>query len=224
MKKITLTILICEVMILGVTGCVKDKKIKEDDLKDTYNKVSKYFENEKVDRSNLEGYFLDEENNIVIVELIDNSKEKQELFINQVEVNPKYIKFKHSGSYYTTSGLNFYISKQTIHNDIRFNDYYSINGRTIYMAGNIDEFYIETVNNIKDTLKNYISKTFQTFDDSIKSITDNMTRVSTLRDGGTTIYKSNQKDITIIVCNTLDMNNDVYIGDYSVDYEVYMCK
>lgn len=122
------------------------------------------------------------------------------------------------------NNLDFYVTKPKNHNAIRFNDYYSSNRRTIYMAGNIDEFYIENDDKIKDTLKNYISKTFQTFDDSIKSITNNMTKISTLWDGGTTIYKSNEKDITIIVCNTIDRNSDVYIGDYSMDYEEDMCK
>ncbi|UKI28263.1 MAG: hypothetical protein L6V78_04680 [Clostridium sp.] len=39
------------------------------------------------------------------------------------------------------------------HNDIRFNDYYTVENRTIYLAGNIGEFYIKVQD--KDiTLKN----------------------------------------------------------------------
>ena len=49
-----------------------------------YEKISEYFGNENVDRSNLGYTYLDNENNIVIVGLIDNSIEKQDEFINHV--------------------------------------------------------------------------------------------------------------------------------------------
>ena len=48
------------------------------------------------------------------------------------------------------------------------------------------------------SLKDYISKSYQTIDDSIKHLTDIMDYVDTLKDGGTTIYKSNAYDVTII--------------------------
>ncbi len=217
MKKAILTILICGVMVLEITGCGK-----ANNLQDTYSKISEYFGNEEVDRSNLGAYSLDEENNVVIVALIDNSKEKQENFIKQIGVNSKYIKFEQGGPY-TTSGIDFYLSKPEFHNDIKFNDYYKTNDRTIYLAGNIDEFYIVN-NNVKETLKNYISKTFQTIDDSIKSITDNLTKVYSYDDGGTTVYNSKEKDIAMIVCKTINGNKNVYIGDYSMEYENSMCR
>ena len=45
-----------------------------------------------------------------------------------------------------------------------------------------------------------------------------MEKKDALFDGGTIIYKSELKDATIIVCNTLEGNKDIYIGDYQMNY------
>lgn len=219
MKKILLTILLCGVMVLGVTGCGKTKET--DSLNDTYNKIEKYFKNEKVDYSNLAAFALDEKNNVVVVALKDNSKEKQEEFIKQTDVNSKYIKFDSSISA-TVSEIDFYITKPESHNDIRFNDYFTFSDRKIYLAGNIEQFYV--VDGRTMILKEYISNANRTMDDSIKSITDKLELRETLKDGGTKIYKSKDKDITIIVCNTTKNDKNVFIGDYSMEYVDGDCK
>lgn len=176
---------------------------------------------EKKDYSNYSSCYVDEENKVVIIELEDNSLEQQEWFRKNI-MDSEYIHFK-QGEKATVSTMDFYIYKPEFHNDIKFNDYYKNNERTIYLAGNIEEFYIVNEGN-KDTLKNYISQTYQTFDDSIKSITDKLDKKDILKDGGTTIYKSREKDLTMVVCKTIDGNKDVLIGDYSMEYEQDMCK
>ncbi len=206
-----------ETFNVAVEFTIGNKTKEVDNLKETYNKVNEYFGNKKVDCSNLGAYSLDEENNVVIVTLIDNSTEKQEEFIKQTGANFKYIKFEQGGPYYTTSGVDFYIIKPQVHNDIRFNSYYTFDNRTIYLAGNLGEFYIKLQD--KDiTLKTYLSTTFQTFDNGIKHITDKLELKDTLRDGGTKIYKSKARDITMIVCNTAKNDKDILIGDYSMEY------
>lgn len=45
-----------------------------------------------------------------------------------------------------------------------------------------------------------------------------MEKKDSLFDGGTIIYKSELKNVTIIVCNTLEGNKDIYIGDYQMNY------
>ncbi len=219
MKSKILIVLLCGSMVLGMTGCIKEK---DDHLKDTYDKISEYFGKKNIDRSNLGSFVLDEKNDVVIVTLVDNSKEKQESFKKQVNVDSKYIKFEQGGPY-TASEFDFYLSKSENHNAIRFNNYYHTNDRTIYLAGNIDNFYIVS-EGAKDTLKSYISLTYQTFDNSIQSITEQLTFISSFDDGGTAIYKSEEKDITMIVCHTLNGNQDVYIGDYSLKFEQSMCE
>ena len=52
-----------------------------------------------------------------------------------------------------------------------------------------------------------------------------MDYIAILKDGGTTIYKSNTYDITIIKCNTIAGNKDIFIGDYTMNfYNDLMCK
>ena len=101
--------------------------------------------------------------------------------------------------------------------------YYTYNDRKkIYLANNIEEFYIID-NDYKMTLKKFISTVYQTFDDSIKDITDKLELTGALYDGGTKIYKSKEKDITLINCQKMDGNNNIYIGDYSLELEENMC-
>lgn len=120
--------------------------------------------------------------------------------------------------------LDFYISKKENHDGIKYNDYITYNDRKYYLASNIEEFYV--VSGKTMVLKAYITNFDHTLlNHSIKRITDEMTIQQILKDGGTTIYKSEDKDVTIIECKTLDGNDDIYIGDYSMYYNNYlMCK
>lgn len=120
--------------------------------------------------------------------------------------------------------FDFYISKQDSHNDIKFNDYLTFNDRKYYLAANIKEFYV--IDGEKMILQSYITNFNHTLDNpSIDKITGKLPEKEILKDGGTTIYKSKDKDITIVVCNTIDGNDDVFIGDYSVNFDdKSMCK
>ena len=204
----------------------KDSKyacsIKKNDLQDIYNQVSKYFDDENVNRDNLGSFYLDKDKNVVVVELIDNSQEEQENFLKQVNLNSKYIEFEQGGPY-TTLATDFYVTKPEVHNDIKFKICYENNNRRVYLAGNLGEFYLKEEDG-DITLKTYLSTAFQTFDDGIKSITDELDVVDTYRDGGTTVYKSIDKDITVIVCNKIDGNKNVYIGDYYLEYSDDLCN
>lgn len=117
------------------------------------------------------------------------------------------------------------VIKPEYHKEIKFNKYLEIDNRTIYLAGNLEEVFYSTDSNTKITLKDHITKVYQTIDDSIKDLTDSMTLTDTLKDGATTIHKSEKYDITIIKCNTLDGNKDIFIGDYSMNFNSdSMCK
>ena len=110
------------------------------------------------------------------------------------------------------------VIKPEVYNAIKFNKYLERDNRTIYLAGNVEEVYY-TDSETRMSLKDYISKSYQTIDDSIKHLTDIMDYVDTLKDGGTTIYKSNAYDVTIIKCNTIAGNKDIFIGDYSMSFD-----
>ncbi len=120
-----------------------------------------------------------------------------------------------------TKEFDFYLTKPEIHNDIRFNDYFTFENRKIYLARNINQFYV--VDGKTMTLKEYISNNNGTLDDSIKKITDKLELTGALYDGGTTIYKSKDKDVTLISCKKMDGNKNIYIGDYSLEYTDDLC-
>ena len=119
--------------------------------------------------------------------------------------------------------FDFYLSKYDNNmNSEKIKEYFTFNDRKIYFTGNIKEFYV--VDGETMILKSYISNVNQSLDDSIKNITDKLDAVDMLKDGGTKIYKSKDKDMTIITCKTLDSSKDIYIGDYSMKHESSMCK
>jgi hypothetical protein len=102
MKKNLLIGIIAIIICFGLVGCGNNKK-DDSELKDTYNKIGEYFGNESVDRSNFGAYYLDEDKNMVVVVLADNSKEQQEKFKKNVNINSKYIIFVQGGPYTTFS-------------------------------------------------------------------------------------------------------------------------
>lgn len=110
------------------------------------------------------------------------------------------------------------VIKSEVSNLNKFNKYLEGDNRTIYLVGNVEEVYY-TVSETKMSLKDYISKSYQTLDDSIKHLIDIIDYVDTLRDGGTTIHKSKEYDITIVKCNTIAGNKDIFIGDYSMNFD-----
>ena len=38
------------------------------------------------------------------------------------------------------------------------------------------------------------------------------------------IFKNKDKNITLIKCNTIDGNKDIYIGDYNLNFKSNICK
>ena len=151
------------------------------------------------------------------------------IFVNHYHCNNnedvttwKGTKFACSVKESNTEEFDFYLTKPEIHNDIRFNDYFTFENRKIYLAGNINQFYV--VDGSTMILKEFISNYHRSLDDSIKMITDKLEQTGALFDGGTTIYKSEDKDITLITCNKLSGNKNIYIGDYSLEYTDDLCE
>lgn len=94
MKKKILTIILCGLMILGITSCGKEKEVSVDVLNDINDKIINYFHTNGAEKYENYSYnYVDEENRMVIVGLVDNSKEQQDWFKKNI-VNSKYIKFE----------------------------------------------------------------------------------------------------------------------------------
>lgn len=209
MKKVLIIIMfIC--MIGTITGCDSDEvSLKE--LNDINDKITEFYINNNDKAGNLGSHYVDEENKVVVVELIDNSSEEQEKFRKEV-VDSEYIKFVQGNQQYNQQ-LKITKTKDC---DNKVIEYYQYEEQKVYLVC-LDEIKLDDA-----TLKDYFSKTYQTFDDSINNLINSMKLVDTYKDGGTKLYKNDS--IALIKCNTIDGNKDIYIGDTNLEYEESFCK
>ncbi len=73
------------------------------------------------------------------------------------------------------------------------------------------------IDNKEQELMEYIKNN----DDAIDKIINTLEFESSFSDGGTKIYRG--KNITLIKCNTLDGNRDIYIGDEKLEFKQNFC-
>lgn len=149
MKKKILTILLCGVIGLGITGCGNEKKeVAKEDLESVNNKIIEYFQTNGI--KNYENYsfnYVDEENNVVVVGLLNNSQEEQEKFKKTI-VDSNLIKFVKGEKLVdevennTTLELNSFIRTYNILNIAESND-----EKYIYLT--IRQFQEEEVETVK---------------------------------------------------------------------------
>lgn len=98
MKKTLFTVLICGIMVLTLTGCGSKNddvnNVSIDELNDINNKIIFYFnDNGTSIYDNYSYNYVDENDMVVIVGLVDNSEEEQEWFRKNI-VDSKYIRFE----------------------------------------------------------------------------------------------------------------------------------
>ena len=224
MKKNILTIILCFLMLLVATGCQNQTQDKPTNLEDTYKAINAYFSNSYADKSNLSAFYVDSEKHVIIVELVENTTPNQKNFLKLTNVDEKYVEFRKGGPY-EDNNLDIELSvafDQTCGN-VEFNEYLNNDNIKVYLEENVNDLYV-TYAGQKTTFKDYANGLNQTLDRSIKDITNKLEKTAALDDGGTTIYKDKDKNITIIACNTLNGNRDVYIGDYQLSFKDNMCK
>ena len=86
----------------------------------------------------------------------------------------------------------------------------------------VDLPYIDLKNMI---LKYYIENINEPIKDAIKDITQYLNREGIYKDGGSAVYRSKEYDITLVKCNNMSGNKDVYIGDYNMNTDgITMCS
>jgi len=220
MKSKILKIIFIMLLFLGVTGCYGE--VTMDEIKKVNEKINNYFSNAGYKYDNFSFNYIDEENMQVVVGLIDNSELEQKRF-KELVIDSDVIKFIQGDSNLPRKDKRIEIIKRGNDNN-KYKKYLERDNQVIYLASNIEEVYYMN-NKIKYSLKDYITSTWQATSDSIKKLTELMKREEILRDGGTTIYKSEKYDITVITCNTISGNRDVYIGSYVMSFNSeVMCK
>ena len=209
MKKI-LGIVLCVAMLVIITGC-NNEEVGVKELNKINDKITEFYINNNDTAGNLGSHYVDEENKVVVVELINNSKEEQEKFRKEV-IDSEYIKFV-QGSQQDNHQIKITKTKDC---DNQVIEYYQYEEQKVYLVC-LDEITIDGA-----TFKDYFSKTYQTFNDSIDNLTKNMEVIDTYKDGGTKLYKNDS--IALIKCNTIDGNKDIYIGDTNLEYQESFCK
>lgn len=209
MKKI-LTIVLCLVMLVVTTGC-NNEKVSIKELNKINDKITEFYINNNEKAGNLGSHYVDEENKVVVVELINNTKEEQEKFRKEI-IDSEYIKFI-QGSQQDNQQIKITKTKEC---DNQVIEYYQYEEQKVYLVC-LDDIKLNDV-----TLKDYFSKAYQTFNDSINSLINNMELIDAYKDGGTKLYKNDT--IAIIKCNTTLGNKDIYIGDTNLEYQENYCK
>ncbi len=99
MKKI-LTIVLCVFMLAVTTGC-NNEEVRVKELNKINDKITEFYINNNDKAGNLGSHYVDEENKVVVVELINNTKEEQEKFRKEI-IDSEYIKFVQGGPYNNT--------------------------------------------------------------------------------------------------------------------------
>lgn len=93
MKDKLFKILICGFLSIGLTGCGKNNSlVTANELNEINNKIIKYFQSSNVEYDNLSFNYVDDEKNVVVVGLLNNSEEEQNKFKTTI-VDSEYIIF-----------------------------------------------------------------------------------------------------------------------------------
>lgn len=196
----------------------------KDDLLDQLNEVNdmiiETFMNNNIRYDNYCYNYVDTQKKVVIVGLENNTKKEQEWFKKNI-VDSDLIEFE-EGSKATTS--NTPASVNLACDDVKYDKVQELKeNRTVYFASCTNELNKETKEELEKTLFDYaIDSSNKKFDEVIEEMSKEMNKVASLWDGGTTIYRN--KKMTMIVCNTIDGNKDVYFGNSSMEYDEGMCK
>ena len=156
--------------------------------------------------------------------LVKNAFREKDRPIDESKKLNLYAEFKIPVNIVAGTGNTIKVKKTTLQNTNKFNEYLKRDGITIYFASNILEVYYNDVK--KDmTLKYFIENVNQTTDNSIEEIVRYLEKKEIYKDGGSTVYRSKEYDITLVKCNNMSGNKDVYIGDYNLNTDgITMCS
>ncbi len=93
MKQKMIIILVVFLSLI-LSGCVfKNSTSKNYSIKEVYEKLNDYYTLKSEYDENVSLYYIDENENIIVVVLLDNSNENQKKFLEEVNFDSKYFKF-----------------------------------------------------------------------------------------------------------------------------------
>lgn len=136
------------------------------------------------------------------------------------EIHKYYSDLNDQKIYHTDEMITIKPAKQKSNT---FKVYIEKYNRKIYISSSIEEVYFYSYGK-KVELKNYIDGTPAEIEERINYLTSLMDETGALYDGGTKIYRSEDFDMTLVKCNNLVGNKDIYIGDFNMSFDKNMCK
>ena len=95
-------------------------------------------------------------------------------------------------------------------------------GYTGLLNGSMFLYCIDKIEMDGNEFFQYFTDTYQTFDDALNGITSGMKLKETYKDGGSKLYE--KSGLRILVCNTLEGNKDIFIGNSQLTYKDNYCK
>lgn len=111
--------------------------------------------------------------------------------------------------------------KETLNCTNTLTKYYEEENRRVYLSC-LDEVNLKSQNSKEMTLKYYLQNINKPYDDSIQDLVNDIENVDYFYDGGSKLYKTD--NFAILLCNTLDGNKDIYIGNNNLKYKSNYCK
>lgn len=93
----------------------------------------------------------------------------------------------------------------------------------------LDDIYISTLEKEWE-LKEYLKNTDKKSSETMENIIEKLDKEATFWDGGTSLYKDgglkkySNNGLSILKCNTVDKNKDIYIGISKMGYEEGFCE
>ena len=144
--------------------------------------------------------------------------------LNELDINLNTCAEK---EYYTTSVIKYDQDNDLVIEKLpncnnKVSEYYEAAGRKVYFVC-LSEIYLQNEDH-NMPLSYHFNEANQSFEESIKQVERNLKFMYSYDDGGTAIYrdggtkKISTNNITMIVCNKLSGNRDIYFGDGNLEF------
>lgn len=224
-------------VIFMLVGCKNKKEIvnKEYSLKEVYTKLNDYYSLKNEYDENVSLYYIDENENVIVIVLLNNSNENQKKFLEEVNFDSKYFKF-------VTGEFKLYDAESIKKNGIASN-----NAQKIYSLFGIDNtnnyiypdyiggMYIDEGNNlvlqiVKDKIPNIESQEYKIYtkiisisnEIVIKYVTYSYNELKEKLNEVTDMMKTNEyfKTLNVSMWSVDIKNNGLFYGVVNYDENV----
>ncbi|HBA37485.1 MAG TPA: hypothetical protein DCY94_02050 [Firmicutes bacterium] len=118
------------------------------------------------------------------------------------------------------------VSKFEDEENVKIVESESCEGKKLYYEGNGFDIYTYCLDSIKVSggEGNVELKDLFLGDRTLKRLYEKLKKTEEFKDGGSIMYRDEEDGLSILKCNTLEGNKDIYIGKSDMAYEEDFCK